>query len=105
MQAITNIRLFDGLSDQLVDGRAVLLDNGRITSVISASDPLPEKCPTIDGADIGLATAIDQGLIDSPDLILLKDNPLVDLTHLSSLVWVMKNGKLLNVSSSKQTGS
>ncbi|MGV2864842.1 amidohydrolase family protein [Achromobacter sp. AGC39] len=59
--AFVNVRVFDGVSDQLLTGMRVVVQGSRITAVEPQSLPLPEGCRLIDGK----GAVLMPGLIDA----------------------------------------
>ena len=57
----TNIRLFDGTSDALRDGRAVVVEGDKVSAVQDVAAPLPENARVIDGR----GGVLMPGLIDA----------------------------------------
>lgn len=59
--AFTNIRLFDGKSNRLIEGRRVVVEAGKIKSVEPVSNPVAEGVDLIDGG----GRTLMPGLIDA----------------------------------------
>lgn len=58
--AFTNIKLFDGTSNKLIEGKRVVVEGNKIKSVEAASTPAPEGVNVIDGG----GRTLMPGLID-----------------------------------------
>lgn len=71
----TNIKLFDGKTNRLIEGRHVIVDGAKIRAVEAASTPHPADAQVIDGA----GRTLMPGLIDAHWHSMMAAMPMMDL--------------------------
>lgn len=73
--AFTNIRVFDGKSNRLIEGRNVVVDGNKILSVQMLSAPFPNNAQVIDGG----GRTLMPGLIDAHWHSIMAAMPMMDM--------------------------
>jgi imidazolonepropionase-like amidohydrolase len=71
----TNIKLFDGKSNKLIDGKRVVVDGNKIKSIEEATAPTPEGAEIIDGG----GRTLMPGLIDAHWHSMMAAIPMLDI--------------------------
>lgn len=73
--AFTNVKLFDGRSNKLVEGKRVVVDGNKIKAVEDAATPAPEGTTMVDGG----GRTLMPGLIDAHWHSMMAAMPMLDL--------------------------